>query len=204
MRFIGITGGIGAGKSEILHFIEKEYPARILLADELAHQLMQPGGICFPKIRELFGGEDIFLPSGGLDPVRVSEMIFRDKQKLEKLNRIVHPAVKREIIRIAEAERAAGTISYLILEAALLIEEGYGKICDELWLIDTSEKNRRIRLKETRGYSDEKIDAVFANQLSEEAYRTHCSIVIDNNGSLEEACRQVKAAFARLEPKKDV
>ena len=131
-------------------------------------------------------------------------MIFRDKQKLEKLNRIVHPAVKREIIRIAEAERAAGTISYLILEAALLIEEGYGKICDELWLIDTSEKNRRIRLKETRGYSDEKIDAVFANQLSEEAYRTHCSIVIDNNGSLEEACRQVKAAFARLEPKKDV
>lgn len=204
MRFIGITGGIGAGKSEILHFIEKEYPARILLADELAHQLMQPDGICFPKIRELFGGEDIFLPSGGLDPVRVSEMIFRDKQKLEKLNRIVHPAVKREIIRIAEAERAAGTISYLILEAALLIEEGYGKICDELWLIDTSEKNRRIRLKETRGYSDEKIDAVFANQLSEEAYRTHCSIVIDNNGSLEEACRQVKAAFACLEPKKDV
>lgn len=204
MRFIGITGGIGAGKSEILHFIEKEYPARILLADELAHQLMQPGGICFPKIRELFGSEDIFLPSGGLDPVRVSEMIFRDKQKLEKLNRIVHPAVKQEIIRTAEAERAAGTISYLILEAALLIEEGYGQICDELWLIDTSEENRRMRLKETRGYSDEKIDAVFANQLSEEAYRTHCSIVIDNNGSLEEACRQVKAAFARLEPKKDV
>ena len=85
------------------------------------------------------------------------------------------------------------------MEAALLIEEGYDKICDELWYIDTSRENRRRRLKESRGYSDEKIDGIFRSQLSEEEYRKYGKVIIDNNGLLQETFDQIKAAFDREE-----
>ena len=160
MRFIGITGGVGAGKSEILHYIEKNYPAEVVLADELAHTLMQPGTDCFAEITEVFDGEDIFAEDGSLDKGKMAEVIFSDEEKREQMNAIVHPAVKREVLRLAEQKRKEGKISYFILEAALLIEEGYDKICDELWYIYTTRKNRRERLKASRGYSDEKIDAI--------------------------------------------
>lgn len=196
MKFIGITGGVGAGKSAILHYIEQEYSAKVLLADELAHTLMQPGTQCFEEIADTFGGEDIFTPEGALDSQKMAQVIFSDAGNRERMNGIVHPAVKREILRQVEEERKKQQISYFILEAALLIEDGYDKICDELWYIYTSKENRRARLKESRGYSDEKIDAIFNSQLSEETYREYCKVVIDNNGTLEETFRQIRQAFA--------
>lgn len=195
MKFIGITGGVGAGKSEILHYIEKEYPAKVLLADELAHELMMPGTKCFEEIQKAFGTEDIFTLQGGLDAGKMAKVIFSDAEKRECMNQIVHPAVKREILRLVEEEEEKGEISYFILEAALLIEDGYDKICDELWYIYTSRENRRKRLRESRGYSDEKIDAIFDSQLPEKTYRNYCKQIIDNNGTLEETFRQIKQAF---------
>ncbi len=196
MRFIGITGGVGAGKSEILHYIEKNYPAEVVLADELAHTLMQPGTDCFAEIAEVFGGEDIFAEDGSLDKKKMAEVIFSDEEKREQMNAIVHPAVKREVLRLAEQKRKEGKISYFILEAALLIEEGYDKICDELWYIYTTRKNRRERLKASRGYSDEKIDAIFHSQLSEETYREYCKVMIDNNGTREDTFHQLDEIFS--------
>lgn len=194
MKFIGITGGVGSGKSAILHYIEQEYEARVLLADELAHELMQPGTECFQEIVESFEKEDIFTPQRELDSLKMAQVIFSDDKKREKMNGIVHPAVKREVLRQVAIEREKQQISCFILEAALLIEDGYDKICDELWYIYTSKENRRKRLKESRGYSDEKIDAIFNSQLSEEIYRKYCKIVIDNNGTLEETFRQIRQA----------
>ena len=138
MKFIGITGGVGAGKSKILHYIEQEYSAKIVLADQLAHELMLPGTSCFKEIQEIFGTEDIFTEQGSLDTAKVSEVIFSDEQKRSQMNQIVHPAVKREILRLVEEERQKEEYSYFILEAALLIEEGYDTICDELWFVDTA------------------------------------------------------------------
>lgn len=197
MKFIGITGGVGAGKSEILHYIEKEYPAKVVLADELAHQLMLPGGGCFEEIRNTFHNEDIFTEDGELDSAKMAEVIFSDEEKRKQMNAIVHPAVKRSVIRMAEQERSKNEISYFVLEAALLIEDGYDKICDELWYIYASRKERRKRLKDSRGYSDEKVDAIFHSQLSEETYREYCKVVIDNNGTLEETFRQIEEAFGK-------
>lgn len=202
MEFIGITGGVGAGKSEILNFIQREYQAYILLADELAHELMLPGTDCFEEIRTVFGTEDIFSAQGGLDKKKLAEVIFSDEKKRKAVNGIVHPAVKREILKRVKKEREDGKFSYFILEAALLIEEGYDKICDELWYIDASRQTRRRRLKETRGYSDAKIDVLFWSQLSEEEYKKRCSVVIENNGSLEEAFCQIRKAFADRSRKK--
>ena len=103
------------------------------------------------------------------------------------MNGIVHPAVKAYVIAEAKRERQEGTLALLVLEAALLIEEHYDEICDELWYIYTSEKNRRERLKLNRGYSDEKIDNIFASQLSESTYREVCREEIDNNHLPEDA-----------------
>ena len=115
------------------------------------------------------------------------------------MNSIVHPAVKEYVIRQQEYEKERGELSLLVLEAALLIEEHYDKICDELWYIYTSEENRRDRLKASRGYSDEKIDNIFKSQLSEEEYRKYCAVVIDNNGSVEVAFEQIDKALVNEE-----
>ena len=85
----------------------------------------------------------------------------------------------------------------LVLEAALLIEEGYGEICDELWYIYASEEVRRRRLKSSRGYSDEKIDSIFASQLKEAEYRMHCKEVIDNDGDIENTIASINKALSK-------
>ena len=94
-------------------------------------------------------------------------------------------------------EAARGERKLLVLEAALLIEEHYDEICDELWYIDTSRENRRIRLKESRGYSDTKVDQIFESQLSEEEYQRHCSVVIDNNGLPDQTFEQIDEVLRR-------
>ena len=119
--------------------------------------------------------------------------------KRDIMNSVVHPAVKEYVIRQQEYEKERGELSLLVLEAALLIEEHYDKICDELWYIYTSEENRRDRLKASRGYSDEKIDNIFKSQLSEEEYRKYCAVVIDNNGSVEAAFEQIDKALVNEE-----
>lgn len=195
MKFIGITGGVGAGKSAILDYISEHYNARIMLADEIAHDLMMPGTKCYDTIKKTFGNENIFREDGNLDRFQMAEIIFSDAEKREQMNGIVHPAVKEYILDVYREELQKQRLDYLILEAALLIEEHYDEICDELWYIDTNEENRRRRLKENRGYSDEKIDGIFASQLTEEEYRRHCKKMIDNNGGVEDTFLQIVKIF---------
>lgn len=192
MKFIGITGGVGAGKSAILEYIAADYNAKVMLADEIAHDLMMPGTKCYDTIKAEFAEEQIFLADGNIDRPRMAQVIFNDAGKRERMNGIVHPAVKDYILEIYREEQEKGELEYLILEAALLIEEHYDEICDELWYIYTSEENRRQRLKENRGYSDEKIDTIFKSQLTEEVYRKYCKVVIDNNHEPEAAFLQIR------------
>ncbi len=192
MKFIGITGGVGAGKSAILEYIAANYNAKVMLADEIAHDLMMPGTKCYDTIKAEFAKEQIFLADGNIDRPRMAQVIFNDDGKRERMNGIVHPAVKDYILEIYREEQEKGELEYLILEAALLIEEHYDEICDELWYIYTSEENRRQRLKENRGYSDEKIDTIFKSQLTEEVYRKYCKVVIDNNHEPEAAFLQIR------------
>ena len=205
MRFIGITGGVGAGKSAILSYLAEKSKTKVLLADEIAHELMEPGTDCYKKIVETFAGEDIFdLPES--DDVlqenppfhrgKLAQVIFSDDKKREQMNAIVHPAVKDHVQKVYEEEAKEGQLDLLVLEAALLIEEKYDEICDELWYIYTNEANRRARLKASRGYSDEKIDQIFASQLSEAEFRAATKVTIDNNGDLEETYRQIEAALS--------
>ena len=190
MKVIGITGGVGAGKSALLRYIAENYNCRIILADEMAHQVKKPGTPCYDKLIELLSA-DILNEDGTIHKGKMAARIFESEELLKKVNEIIHPAVKEMILdEIADA-RKKGVLDFLFLEAALLIEDGYLNIVDEMWYIYAREEVRRIRLKVSRNYSDEKIDAIMKTQLSEENFRKYCSVVIDNSDSLENAYRQI-------------
>ena len=128
MKFIGITGGVGAGKSTILAYLRKNYRVRTLVADEVAHEIMEPGYDCYVRLQKEFAQEKIWLHNGRFNRQRLAEIIFADEEKRERLNDIVHPAVKEYILKEVEKERRSGSTDYVVLEAALLIEDGYGQI----------------------------------------------------------------------------
>lgn len=195
MKVIGITGGAGAGKSTILTYVEENYRARVLYADEIAKELMEPGTRCFEELRQILP-EEVYTPEGALDREALSKLMFSEEGIRKDVNAIVHPAVKVYIIDTIAKEREIGTLEYLLIEAALLIEERYQEICDTLWYVYASQEKRRQRLKENRGYSNERINGIFASQLSESAYRRACQLVIDNNGARETAIRQVAEALS--------
>jgi dephospho-CoA kinase len=190
MLLIGITGGVGAGKSEILKYIKEHYRCRIYMADDIAHLVKQPGEECYDALLELLG-RDIVDGTGQINKKKMAELIFSDDELLSKVNAIVHPAVKKYILeRISEAE-ADGDAELFFVEAALLIEAGYRSILDEIWYIYADEASRRKRLSDSRGYSDEKIDGILGSQLSDETFRENCDFVIDNSRTLEDSFKQI-------------
>lgn len=186
--FIGITGGIGAGKSEIIQYIARHYQCEIYLADEVAHLVKEPGTACYDALLQLLG-QDIVSPDGRIDRRKMAERMFGDEELLGKVNDIIHPAVRDFLLERLEKARAKAEKELFIVEAALLIECGYGRLVDEMWYVYADEKIRRERLKTVRGYSDEKIDSIMGSQLSEQKFRENCDFVIDNSGSLEDSYR---------------
>jgi dephospho-CoA kinase len=196
MRTIGITGGVGSGKSAVLaHLAEKERCLTVI-ADELAHRQMEPAGPCYRAVVDLLG-QSVLDSAGQIDRVKMAQKIFADEAVRGQINSIVHPAVKEYILAMIASEREKGEIDFLFIEAALLIEDGYVKIVDELWYIFADEAVRQQRLMAKRGYSEEKARAIIASQLSESEYRAKCQVVIDNGGDLEQAMKQIDEAIAR-------
>ncbi len=196
MKLIGITGGVGAGKSLVLQLLQKLCRCRVLLADEAGNEVKLPGQPCYERLVELLGRQ-VLAPDGTIDRKKMAERIFADPALLERVNGIIHPEVKRYILKQVEEERSKGEIDYFFLEAALLIECGYEAVVDELWYVHADPAVRRQRLMESRGYSDEKVRQIFDSQLSEEEFRAHCRVVIENNGDIRETERQLLAALSR-------
>lgn len=190
MMTIGITGGVGAGKSKILSYIEEHYNSKVIRADEVAHLLEEPGHECYDRIVALLGS-DVLQADGAIDKKKMAAVIFNDKEKLSGINAIIHPEVKKYIIEQIQKEKKAEVIDFLFIEAALLIEEHYDEIVDEMWYIHTDIEIRSKRLAQSRQYSAERIANIMRGQLSEEEFRKHCSVVIINNGDLEETYKQI-------------
>ena len=202
MRVIGITGGVGAGKSAVLKYLKAIPGVRVLEADQVGHLLMEPGTECFQRIREHFG-ERVIAEDGSLDRAAVARIIFSDKKELEWQNALMHPAIKEWIRQELRQERQQGTCKLFVVEAALLIEDHYEDLCEVFWYLYTRPELRRERLKESRGYSDEKIDSIFARQRTDAEFRSHCREVIDNNGTKEELYGQIDLLLQKLEIKTD-
>ncbi|MGN1184283.1 MAG: dephospho-CoA kinase, partial [Oliverpabstia sp.] len=192
-----VTGGVGAGKSEILTYIADNWNAAVVETDEVGYLVMRPGKSCFAPIVELFG-PGILQEDGTLDRAKIADLVFGDKELLEKLNAIVHPAVKRYIQKAIDRERELDT-DVFIVESALLVEDKYNAICDELWYIYADEETRTERLMKNRGYSKEKIQSIFANQLSEDEFSEQCDFEIDNSGDFEDTKEQIKRRMQMYE-----
>lgn len=190
MKVIGITGGVGSGKTALLSYIEVNYRCKVILADEAAHHVKEPGQECYEELVQLLT-PSVLNEDGTIDKAKMAQEIFADAALLEQVNAIIHPAVKRYILSEIGTQQALGEQDFLFIEAALLIEDGYLNIVDEMWYIYAREDVRRARLKSSRGYTDEKIDAIMSSQLAEEEFRSACSVVIDNSGSLTDSFKQI-------------
>ncbi|WP_072525452.1 dephospho-CoA kinase [Clostridium sp. Marseille-P3244] len=188
MKVLGITGGVGSGKSQILNYLKEIRGAYICQMDETARKLQKKGTDCFRRIVEQFG-TGILAEDGELDRVRLGSIVFSDAGSLETLNRIVHPEVIRHVRQDIARQEKEGTKLY-VLEAALLPDAG-AELCNEIWYIYTEENIRRRRLKMSRGYTDEKITQMIASQPSDEEFRQASTVVIDNSGSFENTKRQI-------------
>lgn len=198
MITIGITGGVGCGKSKILEYIKENYNCRIITADDVANRLKEPGEACYKPLISLLG-EKILDNDGFINKKKMAEKIFSDDCLLDKVNSIIHPAVKDYILDIKETENQAGKYDYLFIEAALLIECGYNEYVDQMWYIYTSESVRVQRLKSSRGYSEKKIKDIMDAQLSDEKFRAGSDFCIDNSGALEDTYMQIKIKMKELE-----
>ncbi len=185
MKIIGITGGVGCGKSTILHLIQKHANAYIIMADDVAKSLYTAGSPLVHDIAEEFGNVCVNSDGSVNKPV-LADIIFSDENKRKKLNAMVHPEVKRIILETIDELKPLNKYDLILVEAALFFEENYDKFCDEVWYVTSDTSVRRKRLKADRGYSDEKIDNMLKAQLSENEFIKRCDKVIDNSGSLED------------------
>ena len=190
MKTIGITGGVGAGKSLVLNYIKSRYRAKIYMADDIANFLKEPGQSCYEPVISLLG-EDILDEDKRIHKAKMAEKIFAKSDLLQQINAIIHPAVKEYVLSEIAAEQAKAEQDFFILEAALLIEEHYDEILDELWYVYADQEVRSKRLKESRNYSDEKIKNIMSHQMTDEIFRKHCQVIIENNGDLDETYRQI-------------
>ena len=192
MLILGITGGVGSGKSKILYDLSNQYGAYIVETDKLAHRLMEPGQPIYTKIVDTFGREILVKEAPyAIDRAKFAQIVFADKGKLEQLNAITHPAVKTWIRKDIEEKRKQDIRIYVI-EAALLIQDGYKEICDEIWYIYADEATRTKRLMAQRGYTRERCQAMFRSQDAEVYYRTYADFTINNQFDYENSSKQLK------------
>ena len=190
MIILGITGGVGSGKSKVLYDLKENFGAYIIEADKLAHELMQPGMTIYNGIINEFGKE-ILDDEGFINRKKLGAIVFNDKEKLNLLNSISHPLVKEEILNQINEKR--DKVDLFVIEAALLVEDGYNNICDEIWYIYVNKIERTRRLKLQRNYTDEQCEAMYNSQQSDEYYKANTNYLIDNSNSYEDTTKQIKA-----------
>lgn len=191
MKVIGVTGGVGAGKTQVLSILEKEYHAFIIMADMVGADMQRPGQACYAPIIEEFGTdilsdektEDGYL----IDRKKLADVVFSDHQRLVRLNQIVHPQVEAFIRNTVKTCRE----DLVVVESALLLGVELDDILDEIWYIYADRDTRIKRLMEGRGYTREKILSVMASQMSDQLFREGADHIIDNSASLTETKRQI-------------
>ncbi len=190
MKVIGITGGVGSGKSVVMNLLKEEYNAYLIFSDNVAHELMEIGGVNYNAIIETF--QDITDKEGNIDRQKLGAIVFQDENELKKLNEITHPNVIKELQTRIKKVKEQNNYSFIALEAALLIEEKYKILYDELWYIYAEQEVRIKRLKEGRGYTREKSISMIESQRPEKDFLEKCDKTINNSFSIEETKKELK------------
>ena len=194
MIVIGITGGVGSGKSRVTYFISEITGFPVFEADRAAHEVMEPGTACCAEIVRTFG-EEILSEDGSIDRKKLGAVVFGDAEKIGRLNAIVHPAVY-EATETFLARAAEDGVTAVLMEAALPTKE-YLSFCDEVWYVYAEHGVRVARLMENRGYTAERCEEIMAKQPAEDAYRELASVVIDNSFGWEETADEIRELCER-------
>ena len=183
MLTIGLTGGIGSGKSTAAKILA-EFGAPIIDADKVAHTTYAPDGAAYDAVIAAFGAE-IVAVDRTIDRKKLGAIVFGNPERLNKLTSIVWPATFKSIRAQLDGLRASGEKMPVVVEAAILIEASWQPLCDEIWLVRASRQAVIDRIERQRGLKPAETEARIRAQLSDDERAKHASLVIDNDGSLD-------------------
>ena len=187
---IGITGGIGSGKSLVTKLLQAKFGAAVIDTDTVGHEIMEIGTKAYYEIVDVFGKE-VLSEDKSVDRKILGDKVFGNEALLTKLNNIIHPAVEAEVDKRIE-DFIKKNYKYIALETALLIKVGYNRKCDKVWYVYADKYVRLKRLYYNRGLDRVKTAMIIDNQNSDEEYRKVADEVIDNSGTEEETLAQIK------------
>ncbi|RSN58099.1 dephospho-CoA kinase [Actinomadura sp. WAC 06369] len=193
MLKVGLTGGIGSGKSEVSARLSG-HGAVVIDADRIAREVVEPGTPGLAAVVREFG-DGVLLPSGGLDRAKVGSIVFNDADRLAALNAIVHPLVGERMQELMDAAPADAVVVY---DVPLLVENGLKDMYDVVVVVDAPEEAQLDRLTSRRGMTEADARARMANQASRDERRAVADHVIDNSGDLGKLHAQVDALWEAL------
>lgn len=199
---LGLTGGVGSGKSTVADILKNEFGAALILSDNVAKDMMKKGNESYEVVVEHFS-KDILDEEGNIDNNKLSKIVFCDENELNWLNNATHPIVIRRIKDIIDEFKKEDR-KLIVLESALLAKSGCDDICDHIWYVCTDDDERIIRLGNDRGYSKDKSKSIFNNQDSNEYYSDTSDEIIYNNAGLIELKEKVRDSIMRLNEKYNI
>ena len=194
MLTIGLTGGIGSGKSTAAKILA-EFGAPIIDADKVAHTTYAPGASAYDAVIAAFG-QDVVAADRTIDRRKLGAIVFGSPERLNKLTSIVWPATFESIRRNVADLRASGTKLPIVVEAAILIEANWKPLFDEIWLVRAAREQVVARIESQRGLKPAETEARIRAQLSDEERSKHANLVIENNGSIQELRTLLKTVWA--------
>lgn len=195
MKVIGLTGGIGTGKSTISQYLA-ELGAVIIDADKVGHEAFEPGTPAYKEVVAIFGKE-IVSPTGEIDRKKLGGIVFSNPEALDRLNKIMHTRMRTMIEERLEKYRQQD-VGVAVVEAAILIEADWTSLVDEVWVIVSPEATVLKRVKEQRGQTEEQTLSRIRTQLPNEIRLKYANVVINNDGNLDEVKKKVKELWEKL------
>jgi len=196
MKVIGLTGGIGSGKSTVSRFLA-ELGAVLIDADKVGHEAFEPHTEVWREVVAAFGRQ-ILTPAGDIDRAKLGELVFGNPESLAHLNRIMHPRIYDMVNARIEECRQQG-VDVVVLEAPLLLEASWVPSVDEVWVVIASEATVLKRLQERAGLAEPESLARIRSQISNEERVKHASVVINNDSSLTDLKVRVNEIWQRLD-----
>lgn len=196
MKVIGVTGGVGSGKSRVLDYLKECFSAHIIQADEVGHRLMEPQGATYCALLKHYG-QKILSSDGTISKEALANIGFSNPEAVKQLNELTHPIILEEIQREITEIAEKGNYPYLFYEAAIPREAEMERLCEEIWYIHVSKEVRIERLMESRGYSREKCEEVIKLQMDEAEFEKIADQVIENGGAFEETADQIDGLLSK-------
>jgi|SRR6266852_6076325 len=189
---VGLTGGIGAGKSTVASHLA-ELGAKVIDADRIGHQAYRPGSEGFARVVEAFG-PGVVGADGAIDRRALGALVFADPAARARLDALVHPLIAAEVA----AARAEGFARPLVVEAAILLEAGWSPLVDRVWVVSTRRENAIARVMAARGMTRAEVERRLDAQMSDAERRRHADLVLENDGSPAALRAAVEAAWRSL------